>query len=279
MVRATMLEILESDYIKAAWAVGLPRRRVIYGDALLNVIIPVITVLGVVFGFLMAGNAVVESVFAWPGIGNYAVASLMTKDFGPIQSFVLFVALMYVVVNFVVDLVYGVDRPADPDRMMAERRSRYAGSRPLPPRRRARSSCRRLRRNKLSSIGSGDRASCCDRYSGSLDRALRSERPMRTLSCSDRAGPLARHRRSTAATCSPASSSPRASTFSSHSARRPGARDRIFHRFVAGYRGAGSIDRDERCVDAVMAFPAFVWRWRSRRRSEAASPISSSSSR
>ena len=111
MVRSTMLEILESDYIKAAWAAGLPRRTVIYGDALRNAMIPVITILGIVFGFLMAGNAVVESVFAWPGIGNYAVTALMTKDSGPIQSFVLFVAVMYVAVNLLVDLAYGLVDP------------------------------------------------------------------------------------------------------------------------------------------------------------------------
>ncbi len=111
MVRATMLEILESDYVKAAWAAGLPRRRVIYGDALRNALIPVVTILGIVFGFLMAGNAVVESVFAWPGIGNYAVTALMTKDSGPIQSFVLFVAVMYVIVNLIVDVLYGLVDP------------------------------------------------------------------------------------------------------------------------------------------------------------------------
>jgi peptide/nickel transport system permease protein len=111
MVRATMLEVLESDYIKAAWAAGLPRRQVIYGDALRNCLIPVITLVGVAFGFLMAGNVVVESVFAWPGIGNYAVASMMSKDSGPIQSFVLFVAVVYVLVNLAVDLLYGVVDP------------------------------------------------------------------------------------------------------------------------------------------------------------------------
>src|SRR3989454_8963221 len=86
MVRATMLEILESDYVKAAWAAGLPRRRVIYGDALRNALIPVITLLGVIFGFLMAGNVVVEMVFAWPGLGHYAVTSLVTKDAGDRKS-------------------------------------------------------------------------------------------------------------------------------------------------------------------------------------------------
>ncbi|MBI2218969.1 MAG: ABC transporter permease [Candidatus Rokubacteria bacterium] len=111
MVRATMLEVLESDYIKAAWAAGLPRRTVIYGDALRNCLIPVITILGVIFGFLMAGNVVVEVVFAWPGIGNYAVTSLMSKDSGPIQSFVLFVAVVYVLVNLAVDVVYGLVDP------------------------------------------------------------------------------------------------------------------------------------------------------------------------
>jgi peptide/nickel transport system permease protein len=111
MVRATMLEVLESDYIKAAWAAGLPRRTVVYGDALRNCMIPVITLLGVVFGFLMAGNVVVESVFAWPGIGNYAVSAMMSKDSGPIQSFVLFVGVVYVFVNLAVDLVYGIVDP------------------------------------------------------------------------------------------------------------------------------------------------------------------------
>jgi peptide/nickel transport system permease protein len=111
MVRSTMLEILQSDYVTAAWAAGLPRRQVIWGDALRNALIPVVTTLGVVFGFLMAGNAVVETVFAWPGIGNYAVTALMTKDSGPIQSFVLFVAVMYVTVNLAVDLIYGLVDP------------------------------------------------------------------------------------------------------------------------------------------------------------------------
>jgi peptide/nickel transport system permease protein len=111
MVRATMLEVLESDYIRAAWAAGLPRRTIIYGDALRNCLIPVITLIGVIVGFLMAGNVVVEIVFAWPGIGNYAVTSLMSKDAAPIQSFVLFVAVVYVLVNLAVDLVYGLVDP------------------------------------------------------------------------------------------------------------------------------------------------------------------------
>ena len=111
MGRAGMLETLASDYVQAAWAAGLPAWRIVYGDAMRNAMIPVITTLGAVFGFLMAGNAVIESVFAWPGIGNYAVTALMMKDSGPIQSFVLFVAVMYVLVNLAVDIAYGLADP------------------------------------------------------------------------------------------------------------------------------------------------------------------------
>jgi peptide/nickel transport system permease protein len=111
MVRATMLEILSSDYIKAAEASGLPQRHIVYGDALRNTLIPVITLTGVIFGFLMGGNVVVELVFGWPGIGNYAVTSLMSKDAQPIQSFVLFVSVIYVMVNLTVDIAYAVADP------------------------------------------------------------------------------------------------------------------------------------------------------------------------
>ena len=111
MVRATMLEVLSSDYIKAAEASGLPRRQIVYGDALRNTLIPVITLIGVIFGFLMGGNVVVELVFGWPGIGNYAVTSLMSKDAQPIQSFVLFVSVVYVMVNLIVDIAYAVADP------------------------------------------------------------------------------------------------------------------------------------------------------------------------
>ena len=111
MVRATMLEVLSSDYIRAAEASGLPQRQIVYGDALRNTLIPVITLIGVIFGFLMGGNVVVELVFGWPGIGNYAVTSLMSKDAQPIQSFVLFVSVVYVMVNLIVDIAYAVADP------------------------------------------------------------------------------------------------------------------------------------------------------------------------
>ncbi len=111
MVRATMLEVLSSDYIRAAEASGLPQRQIVYGDALRNTLIPVITLIGVIFGFLMGGNVVVELVFGWPGIGNYAVTSLMSKDAQPIQSFVLFVSVVYVIVNLIVDIAYAVADP------------------------------------------------------------------------------------------------------------------------------------------------------------------------
>jgi peptide/nickel transport system permease protein len=111
VTRSSMLEVLGSDFVRTARAKGLIERAVVVRHALRNALIPVITVLGVIFGFLMAGNVVVEIVFAWPGIGNYAVTSLMSKDSGPIQSFVLFVAVVYVLVNLAVDLAYGLVDP------------------------------------------------------------------------------------------------------------------------------------------------------------------------
>src|SRR6266480_4949989 len=81
-------------------------------SALHHLMLPALTLgLAVIFGFLMAGNVVVEMVYAWPGLGHYAVTALVTKDPGPIQSFVLFVAVMYVFVNLAVDLLYGLADP------------------------------------------------------------------------------------------------------------------------------------------------------------------------
>src|SRR5438094_592057 len=110
-VPATLELTLASLLVAAAIGIPLGVLSAVHGDALGNALIPVITLLGVIFGFLMAGNVVVEMVFAWPGLGHYAVTSLVTKDAGPIQSFVLFVAVMYVLVNLSVDLLYGLADP------------------------------------------------------------------------------------------------------------------------------------------------------------------------
>ena len=154
MVRSTMLEILESDYIKAAWAAGLPRRRVIYGDALAQRPDPVVTILGIVFGFLMAGNAVVESVFAWPGIGNYADHLADDQGFrpDPVVRAVRRRALRHRQLRDRHRL--RPDRSAHPARLMADvARSPIAPLGPTPAT--LRLVWRRLRRNWLSAIALG----------------------------------------------------------------------------------------------------------------------------
>lgn len=111
MVRTSMLEVFQMDYIRTALALGLNQRQVVLQDALQNALIPVVTILALVFGFLMAGNVVVEMLFAWPGVGRYAWNALMTKDFDAVQGFILFVAAGYVFLNLLADVLYGLIDP------------------------------------------------------------------------------------------------------------------------------------------------------------------------
>jgi peptide/nickel transport system permease protein len=111
MMRAAMLDTLDTDYIRTARAVGIPARRVILVDAVRNAAIPVLTTSGIVFGYLMAGNVIVERVFAWAGIGQYAWNALKINDFNAVQGFVLFIAVVYVLINLAIDLAYGIIDP------------------------------------------------------------------------------------------------------------------------------------------------------------------------
>jgi peptide/nickel transport system permease protein len=80
-------------------------------DALRNAFIPILTTLGIVFGYLMAGNVIVERVYSWPGIGQYAWTALITNDFNAVQGFVLLIAAVYVLLNLLIDLAYGFIDP------------------------------------------------------------------------------------------------------------------------------------------------------------------------
>jgi ABC-type dipeptide/oligopeptide/nickel transport system permease component len=111
VTRASMLGMLSSDFIRTARASGLPPRQVLFGYAFRNAMLPVITTLGVVFSFLLGANILVEKVFAWPGIGSYAVEALVASDYAPIQGFILTMALLYVVLNLLIDLLYVVIDP------------------------------------------------------------------------------------------------------------------------------------------------------------------------
>jgi peptide/nickel transport system permease protein len=111
MTRASMLAVLASDFVRTARASGLDSRTVILTYAFRNAMLPVVTTLGMVFSFLLGANVLVEKVFAWPGIGSYAVEALISSDFAPVQGFVLTMAILYVLLNLIIDVLYGVIDP------------------------------------------------------------------------------------------------------------------------------------------------------------------------
>jgi peptide/nickel transport system permease protein len=111
MTRASMLAVLASDFVRTARASGLSSFTVIVTYAFRNAMLPVITTLGMVFSFLLGANVLVEKVFAWPGIGSFAVEALIASDFAPIQGFVLTMAVMYVGLNLLIDILYGLVDP------------------------------------------------------------------------------------------------------------------------------------------------------------------------
>src|SRR5438067_8002982 len=111
MTRASMLAALSSDFVRTARASGLTPFIIIITYAFRNAMLPVITTLGMVFSFLLGANVLVEKVFAWPGIGSYAVEALIASDFAPLQGFVLTMAIMYVALNLIIDILYGLIDP------------------------------------------------------------------------------------------------------------------------------------------------------------------------
>jgi len=111
MTRAAMLAVLTSDFVRTAKALGLSRFTVFYTYAFRNALLPVLTTLGMTFSFLLGGNVLVEKVFAWPGVGSYALEALIASDFAPVQGFVLAMGILYVLVNLGIDTLYGLVDP------------------------------------------------------------------------------------------------------------------------------------------------------------------------
>jgi peptide/nickel transport system permease protein len=109
--RSSMLEVINQDYIRTARAKGLSERVVIFRHALKNALIPVITLLGIRFGALLAGSVIIETVFAWPGVGRYMIAGITSRDFPMVQGTVLVVTLGFVSANFLTDLAYAYIDP------------------------------------------------------------------------------------------------------------------------------------------------------------------------
>ena len=117
VTRAAMLEALASDYCRTARAMGLSRGHILFTTALHNAALPILNLLGMVFSFLLGANVLVEKVFAWPGIGAYAVNAVIASDYAAVQGFVLMMALLFIALNLVVDLMAS----------MADPRVRYDG--------------------------------------------------------------------------------------------------------------------------------------------------------
>ena len=106
MTRSSMLEVIKQDYIRTAHAKGGSMFRLIFKHSLQNAMIPVVTLIGLQFGYLLAGAVVTETVFALPGIGNLIIDSISTRDIPTVQGLILFIALTFIVVNLLVDIVY-----------------------------------------------------------------------------------------------------------------------------------------------------------------------------
>ncbi|REJ33374.1 MAG: peptide ABC transporter permease [Bacillota bacterium] len=111
MTRSSMLDVIGHDYIRTARAKGLSERVVTYRHALRNALVPVITVQGLQFGTLLGGAVLTESVFAWPGLGRYLVDAIFLRDYPVVQAAILVIAVGFIIINLVVDLVYGLVDP------------------------------------------------------------------------------------------------------------------------------------------------------------------------
>ncbi len=111
MTRASMLAVLGSDFVRTARASGLAPRTVLVTYALRNALLPVVTTLGMVFGFMLGSSVVIEKVFGWPGVGSYAIDALTASDYAPIQGFVLAMGVLFVLLNLAIDLLYTLIDP------------------------------------------------------------------------------------------------------------------------------------------------------------------------
>jgi peptide/nickel transport system permease protein len=111
LTRSSMLEVIRQEYIQTARAKGLSERMVIYRHALKNAMIPVVTIVGLYVGTLLGGSVITETIFAWPGVGRMAITAINQRDFPVVQAIVLVLATIFVFVNLLVDLVYGMLDP------------------------------------------------------------------------------------------------------------------------------------------------------------------------
>ena len=106
LTRSVMLDVLNQDYVRTARAKGLMEKMVIGKHALKNAMIPLVTVAGMQFGFLIGGTVIIETVFAWPGVGRLVVQAIFTRDYPLVQAAVLVLSVLFVLINLLTDLIY-----------------------------------------------------------------------------------------------------------------------------------------------------------------------------
>ena len=111
LTRASLLDVLGREYVRTAHAKGLPPRSVLLGHAMRNALIPVVTIVGLQLGRLLAGSVIVETIFARQGIGQLAIDSIIAKDYPVVQGVILLTATTYVIANLIVDVSYGFINP------------------------------------------------------------------------------------------------------------------------------------------------------------------------
>ncbi|TWO70915.1 ABC transporter permease [Caenimonas sedimenti] len=111
MTRASMIAVLSADFVRTARASGLSTTTVLVRYAFRNALLPVVTTMGMVFSFLLGMSVIVEKVFAWPGVGSFALEALVASDYAPVQGFVLTMALLYTLLNLAIDMLYVVIDP------------------------------------------------------------------------------------------------------------------------------------------------------------------------
>lgn len=111
MTRAVLMDVFASDFVRTVRAYGLSSRRILWTYSFLPAAVPILNTVGMVLSFLLGANVLVEKVFGWPGVGAYAIEALLVSDFAPVQGFVLLMAVMYVVINLLIDIAAGIIDP------------------------------------------------------------------------------------------------------------------------------------------------------------------------
>ena len=111
ITRTTMLEVAREDYVRTARASGLRKHTIVFKDTLRNALLPVVTTIGLQYGYSLGGEVLVEQIFSWPGMGRYSIDAIFNVDYAPVQAFVMFVAVIYITINLIVDITYALLDP------------------------------------------------------------------------------------------------------------------------------------------------------------------------